>query len=195
MDNALSKLDQFLAALDASVADGSLVRLALRMPFGADETLKSIDIKPATIRDALKLSFVFHHDRRDLTQNHPPAGAIGQLRRLLEKDFHQAFLFTTAFDLSYDAQGKAPRLKQTAPTSKAAPSLAHDRQKARPIKAGASDWLTALGVTGADGQVLKASGDKYRQINRYVEILGPLLKAIPPESCAVWSTWAPARAT
>ncbi len=27
--------------------------------------------------------------------------------------------------------------------------------------------------------MLKASGDKFRQINRYVEILGPLLKAIP----------------
>ena len=29
--------------------------------------------------------------------------------------------------------------------------------------------------------MLKAAGDKFRQINRYVEILGPLLKAIPAE--------------
>ena len=36
-------------------------------------------------------------------------------------------------------------------------------------------------MTGADGAVLKAAGDKYRQINRYVEILGPLLEAIPAE--------------
>lgn len=181
MDTSLPKIDQFLAALDASVADGSFVRLALRMPCGTDETLKSVDIKPATIRDQLKLSFTFHHQTRDLTQNHPPAGAIGQLRRLMEKDFRQAFLFTTGFDLSYDAQGKSPRLKQTAATSKAPATLAHDREKARAIKAEGTPWLTALGVTGADGQVLKAAGDKFRQINRYVEILGPLLKAIPAE--------------
>lgn len=179
MDTTPTKLDQFLAAVETATADGTLVRLALRMPFGADETLKSVDIKPAIIRDALKLSFTLHHQTRDLTQNHPPAGAIGQLRRLIDKDFRQGFLFTTEFDLQYDAQGKAPRLKQSAATSKAAATLSHDRAKARPIPAGDRPWLTALGVTGADGQVLKASGDKFRQINRYVEILGPLLEAIP----------------
>ncbi|MBL8591844.1 MAG: SAM-dependent methyltransferase, partial [Devosia sp.] len=179
MDTSLPKIDQFLAALDSAVADGSFVRLALRLPFGADETLKSIDIKPATSREQLKLSFTFHHQTRDLVQNHPPAGAIGQLRRLIEKDFHQAFLYTTRFDLQLDSQGKSPRLKQSEPTSKAPASLSHDRAKARPIPAAGKKWLTELGVTGADGQVLKAAGDKFRQINRYVEILGPLLKAIP----------------
>ena len=179
MDTSLPKIDQFLAALDSAVADGSFVRLALRLPFGADETLESVDIKPATIREQLKLSFTFHHQTRDLVQNHPPAGAIGQLRRLIEKDFHQAFLYTTRFDLQFDSQGKSPRLKQSEPTSKAPASLSHDRAKARPIPAAGKKWLTELGVTGADGQVLKAAGDKFRQINRYVEILGPLLKAIP----------------
>jgi SAM-dependent methyltransferase len=179
MDTSLAKIDQFLAALDSAVADGSFVRLALRLPFGADETLKSVDIKPATIREQLKLSFTFHHQTRDLVQNHPPSGAIGQLRRLLEKDFRQGFLFTTRFDLQFDSQGKAPRLKQTEPTSKAPATLSHDRAKARPIPAAGRGWLAELGVTGADGQVLKGAGDKFRQINRYVEILGPLLKAIP----------------
>lgn len=181
MDTSLPRIDQFLAALDSAVADGSFVRLALRLPFGADETLKSVDIKPATIRGDLKLSFTFHHQTRDLVQNHPPAGAIGQLKRLMEKDFRQAFLFTTAFDLQFDSQGKAPRLKQTEATSKAPASLEHDRAKARPIPAAGKAWLTELGVTGADGAVLKAAGDKFRQINRYVEILGPLLAAIPAE--------------
>lgn len=179
MDSSLPKIDQFLAALDSAVADGSFVRLALRLPFGADETLKSVDIKPAIIREQLKLSFTFHHQTRDLVQNHPSAGAIGQLRRLLEKDFRQGFLFTTRFDLQFDSQGKSPRLKQSEPTSKAPASLAHDRPKARPIPAAGKQWLAELGVTGADGQVLKGAGDKFRQINRYVEILGPLLKAIP----------------
>jgi hypothetical protein len=179
MDTSLPKIDQFLAALEGAVADGSFVRLALRLPFGADETLKSVDIKPATIRDQLKLSFTFHHQTRDLVQNHPPVGAIGQLRRLMDKDFHQGFLFTTGFDLQFDSQGKTPRLKRTESTSKAPASLAHDRAKVRPIPAAGKAWLTELGVTGADGTVLKAAGDKFRQINRYVEILGPLLTAIP----------------
>ena len=178
---APTRLDQFLTAIDKAAADGSLVRLSLRMPFGADDTLVSVDIKPAMIREAMKLSFTFHHKTKDLVQNHPPAGAIAQLRRLLDQDFRQGFLFTTGFDLQYDAQGKTPRLKQTAPTSKAAAALTHDRQKARPIPAAGRPWLTELGITDAEGEVLKTAGDKYRQINRYVEILTPLLKSIPAD--------------
>jgi hypothetical protein len=179
MDQPLPKLDQFLAALETAVADGTLVRLSLRNPFGADETLKSIDIKPVTIRGGLKLGFTLHHQTRDLIQNHPPEGAIGQLRKLLTTDFRQGFLYTTGFDLLYDTQGKSPRLNRSAASSKGAATLEHDRAKKRLIPAAGKPWLAALGVTDPEGNVLKASGDKFRQINRYVEILAPLLKAIP----------------
>jgi SAM-dependent methyltransferase len=179
MDQPLPKLDQFLAALETAVADGTLVRLSLRNPIGADETLKSIDIKPVTIRGGLKLGFTLHHQTRDLIQNHPPEGAIGQLRKLLTTDFRQGFLYTTGFDLLYDTQGKSPRLNRSAASSKGAATLEHDRAKKRLIPAAGKPWLAALGVTDPEGNVLKASGDKFRQINRYVEILAPLLKAIP----------------
>jgi SAM-dependent methyltransferase len=179
MDQPLPKLDQFLTALETAVADGTLVRLSLRNPFGADETLKSIDIKPVTIRGGLKLGFTLHHQTRDLIQNHPPEGAIGQLRKLLTTDFRQGFLYTTGFDLLYDTQGKSPRLNRSAASSKGAATLEHDRAKKRLIPAAGKPWLAALGVTDPEGNVLKASGDKFRQINRYVEILAPLLKAIP----------------
>lgn len=180
MDQTLPKLDQFLAEVETAIADGTLVRLALRNGFGADETLKSIDIKPVSIRGELKLGFTLHHQTRDLIQNHPPKGAIGQLRKLLEQDFRQGFLFATTADLLYDTQGKSPKLTRMAPTSKGAATLEHDRAKKRLIPAG-KPYLEALGVTDAQGNVLKNSGDKFRQINRYVEILAPLLQAIPAE--------------
>jgi hypothetical protein len=181
MDQTLPKLDQFLAELDTAIADGTFVRLSLRNPFGADETLKSIDIKPVTIRGELKLGFTLHHETRDLIQNHPPGGAVGQLRKLLTTGFRQGFLYTTGFDLLYDTQGKAPKLNRMQASSKGAPTLEHDRTKKRLIPAGGKPYLAELGVTDADGNVLKNSGDKFRQINRYVEILAPLLKAIPAE--------------
>jgi SAM-dependent methyltransferase len=181
MDQPLAKLDQFLAALETAIADGTLVRLALRNPFGPDETPKSVDVKPVTIRGELKLGFTLHHQTRDLIQNHPPAGAFGQLKKALTQDFRQGFLYTTGFDLLYDTQGKLPRLTRSAASSKGAATLEHDRAKARLIPAAGKPYLAALGVTDAEGNVLKNSGDKFRQINRYVEILAPLLKAIPPE--------------
>lgn len=183
IDTQLPKPDQFLAALETAFGDGTLVRVALRAHIGGDPALKSIDIKPALIKRQAQLSFTWHYKTRDIVKNQPLDEAIDTLRGLLGIEFNLAQLFTSTMDLSLDLQGKSPKLKQSAPTSAAAPSLSHDREKVRPIAAG-RNWLHELGVTDAKGNVLPTAQDKYRQINRYVEILGPLLSSIPAQRLA-----------
>jgi SAM-dependent methyltransferase len=178
MDTGLSKSEQFFAALESAFGDGTIVKVALRAYAGADPTLKSIDIKPALIRKQPQLSLTWHYKTRDIVKNQPLPEAIETLRGLIGGDFRLAQLFTTGGDLTLDLTAKSPRLKQSAPTTTAAPSLSHDREKLRPVDAKKA-WLHALGVTDAKGNVLPTAQDKYRQINRYVEILGPLLAAIP----------------
>ena len=178
IDTPLSRPEQFLAELATAFADSTLVRVALRARAGGDPALKSVDIKPALIKRAPQLSFTFHYKTRDIVKNHPLDAAIAELRGLVGAEFNLAQLFTTGSDLTLDFQGKSPKLKRAEPTSKAAPTLTHDREKVRPIAAGKA-WLHELGVTDAAGAVLPTAQDKYRQINRYVEILGPLLSAIP----------------
>ncbi len=178
MTSTSSRLDQFLAAVAEAATAGTLVRIALRMPFGPDETLRSIDIRPVLLKSGARLAFTHHHRTRDLQQNHELPEALDLLRAALTESFRQGFAFAESFDLSYDAQGKTPKLKRSAPTSKAPAAAEHDRSKARAVPAD-RPWLAELGVTDAKGEVLKTAGDKFRQINRYVEILGPLLDAIP----------------
>lgn len=179
IDTALAKSDEFLATLEKAFGDGSLVTLTLKAHAGSDGTLKSIDIKPVVIKQQKQLSFTFHHKTRDIVKNHPWDEARRMLSALLGTDFRLAQLFTTGADWVLDFQGKSPRLKQMPPSRTAPASLSHDREKARPIAAN-KPFLHDLGITDAKGAVLPTAQDKYRQINRYVEILGPLLKAIPP---------------
>lgn len=178
MDQPLAKLDEFLAALETAMADGSLVRVALRQPESADKSLKSIDIRPVAVKGGRKLAIVVHRKTQDVTQTVDAGEGIGMIRDALSTGFRQGYLYATGFDLLFDRQGKAPRLSRSAATASAPASLEHNRSKTRPIPA-SRPYLKALGMTGADGAVLKGAGDKYRQINRYVEILGPLLAAIP----------------
>jgi SAM-dependent methyltransferase len=154
------------------------VRVALRAYAGSDPALKSVDLKPALIKKQPQLSFTWHYKTRDIVKNQPLDDAVTTLRGLVGAEFNLAQLFTTTMDLSLDFQGKSPKLKHSAPTATIAPSLSHDREKVRPIASG-KVWLRELGVTDAKGDVLPTAQDKYRQINRYVEILGPLLSAIP----------------
>lgn len=153
--------------------------MALRAYDGTDPTIKSIDIKPALIKREKQLSFTWHYKTRDVVRNHAWDEALVELKGLVGVEFGLAQLFTTSADWSLDFQGKNPKLREAPPTQKAAPSLDHNREKVRVVPAAGKNWLRELGVTNADGKVVPGSQDKFRQINRYVEILGPLLKAIP----------------
>lgn len=180
IDTPLSKPDQFLAAVTASFDDGSLVRLGLRAYAGSDPALKSIDVKPVVIKRQKQLSFTAHYKTRDIVKNHRLDEALERLRGLLGSDFRLAQLTTTQGGWTLDLQGKSPRLRQAPPSQTAPVSLAHYREKARTITA-ATPWLHQLGVTDAEGRVIPSAQDKFRQINRYVEILGPLLRSIRPD--------------
>jgi len=60
-------------------------------------------------------------------------------------------------------------------------STSHDRAKNRPLAGSDKPYLHALGITGKDGQVRHDAQDKFRQINKMVEIFAPLIQAIKAE--------------
>jgi SAM-dependent methyltransferase len=70
--------------------------------------------------------------------------------------------------------GQTPRLVLGPPRHVSAPE-SHDRSKKRLIDPKQSPWLHALGVTTAEGKVCAGMEAKFRQINKFVEILQPLL--------------------
>ena len=146
---------------------------------GTDPALKSVDIKPVLVKRVPQLSFTWHYKTRDIVKNHPLEDALVELKGLIGSEFNLAQMSTTAGDWALDFTGKTVRLKQAGATQTAPVSLAHDREKVRPIPAAGRVWMRELGIADKDGKVLPTAQDKFRQINRYVEIIGPMLKAIP----------------
>ena len=77
-----------------------------------------------------------------------------------------------------EIQAQGERIKSS--SASASTSEAHDRQKHRFV-AQTSAWLTALGVTDAQQQVVPAMSRKWKQINKFVEVFaGALSKADLP---------------
>ena len=67
-----------------------------------------------------------------------------------------------------------------APDAEALAALSHNRTKKYIIPDGVPcDFLIELGVMGEDGKVFKRSYNKFRQINRYLEIVEDALKDAP----------------
>lgn len=175
------RIEEFLGAVKAAFAGNTLIRLRLGGYHGAEADLKNVDIKKIVAKGSEKFSFTFHYKTRDIIKNLIQPEALGQLRAALADEFRSAQLSTTEFDLSFERNGDKIRLRRSDVEGRQAPSTGHDRAKNRPLSEPNKPYLHALGITGKDGQVRNDAQDKFRQINKMVEIFAPLIQAIKAE--------------
>ncbi len=175
------RIEEFLSAVKSAFISGSLLRLKLGGYHGQEPDLKSIDVKKIAVKGGDKFSFTFHYKTRDIIKNHIQPEAIGHLRTALRDEFRSAQLSTTEFDMSFERNGDKVRLKRSEVAGREAPSTEHNRAKNRPLATSDKPYLQALGITGKDGAVRNDAQDKFRQINKMVEIFAPLIQAIKAE--------------
>jgi SAM-dependent methyltransferase len=172
--------DRFLDLLRAALRAGTLVKLTLGKHRGADPTLQNLFVRPITLKAGPHLAFLWRHSTRDITKNHSPAEAAAILEPLIGGDFLDAHLFTAAEHAQFESQADGTaRLKVITGKSAAPPNAVpsagtHDRTKSHLISAQAA-WLRALGVTNDRGQPREGMADKFRQIQKFAELLSHLL--------------------
>ncbi len=168
-----------LTLLEEAERAECLVRLSLSEPKTAAEELRRLTLRPALIKRERKLSFTYHYRTRDIVKNHSLAEAVALLAPLLAEQFQRAELCTTRADYRWTRRGTTSTVVAKPPAITEPPNLAHDRTKQRVLDSVAKPYLAALGITDAQGVVRAKSQDKYRQIHRYIELLDPLLRALP----------------
>ncbi len=187
---------RFLAELAASVERGAFVKLVLGKPrAGGEADLLRVTMRPIRLRGEAFISIVSTHKTRDITKNLPVAEAMVQLRASGLPAFGHAHLFTAEEELQLLTSRKGQQtLRRSAvardvpaDASPAKPELSghekHDREKQRWIALD-RPFLAALGVTDAQGRLIPAMARKWKQINKFVEVLdhalaSTALKAAP----------------
>lgn len=170
---------QFTTACRNALQNGQWLKCTLSKPGpGAAQGLKNIFIRPVTLKKGLHLAFNYRFTTRDEVKNFEPEAGIQQLETLLNGAFSQADLFSTEqhFSFSADKNGQTRfAVQKSNQEQKAAPQSGNDRPKQRLLDP-AAPWLQHLGITNAKGEVLAAQQDKWRQINKYLEIIDSLLR-------------------
>lgn len=175
MQNA-DPIVEFIAKTETSLKDGTFVRLVLSGPTQPDDGLERVIVRKVQIKNVPHLSVTFKRRTNDVSKNLPLEKAATWLDDQLQGVWKNALLGTTLKDwqLHFPRKGQ-PQLVSHKAASAEAPATTHDRERVRVLDAAANDWLQALGVVDAQGKVLPSMTDKYRQINRYLEILSHLL--------------------
>ena len=169
------QIQEFFTRLRHGLTEKNLVRITLSKPRSKEAQPYKAFVKPAYIKGELMLTFTLKNATNDITKNFGIEEGIAEIERYLTEHFYLAVLFTTENDwlIKSARQGKF-KLRATKPTFKEPADFTHDKQKNHAIKK--ADFLTELGVTDAKGRIAKDMGDKFKQINKFVEIIAGLLK-------------------
>ena len=166
-------VERFIAELDKSLREANFVKLTLGNYKGSEAHLQKISIRLIEIKRGSRLFFLYRYDTRDTAKNFEFGEGVETIKNLLGRDFFAAHLFTTENDFQLEIGKKNSRLNAGKPTFKIKPETAHNREKRLSVNPN-SFYLQALGITNERGEIREKQQDKWKQINKFVEILASL---------------------
>ncbi|MBE9029806.1 SAM-dependent methyltransferase [filamentous cyanobacterium LEGE 11480] len=172
---------QFVDSLRSSLENHEFVRLTLTGYRGEEQQLNSLRLQLVRLKAGLRLAFTYRYKTKEIVKNLEMTAGINQVETLLGVNFVNARLFTTVQDvqLNYNKRLK-PRLvvsKPTFPGAVEALPQGNDRQKQRYIEPANNIYLQALGISNAQGHILRTREAKFKQINKFIEIVESLYQA------------------
>lgn len=168
-------MDELIEEINKSMGNSSFSKLTLSNSRDKKSDLINVYVRQVSIKDLPQLSFTFRHKTNDQVKNYSLKEGIESILIMLKENFKNATLFTTDQTLSLliSKKGKVS-LNRSSTIAKSEISQTHDREKK---KRASSDkpYLRHLGITKDNGEVIPKMADKYRQINKYLEIIEGLI--------------------
>lgn len=136
-----------------------------------------VNIKPVLIKNEYMIQIEKSYQNKVLHENLNKIEAINKIYELMETTFKQGVLYCKDADyqILVSKKGKISILKKKPTRSEA--DLHHNRKKNYIIEDGIPcDFLIRLGVMSNEGKVYKNKYDKFRQINKFLEMVSDTIK-------------------
>ncbi len=170
----MSDFNPLFTAIQASVERDDFVKITLSKPLSKRNELANVYIRLVILKEEPHLSFTYRYKTNDQVKNY----TFDEAKPIIEDLLLNAFRFATLFSLQEDlhvfvSKKKVVSFKDKFPVFANKPPEVHDQPKKKRAVEGA--YLQHLGVSDAKGNVIPKMADKYRQINKYLEIIDDLV--------------------
>lgn len=166
----------FIASFRAAFDRGDLVRLTLSKNSNLRGARRAVG-RLLVIGGKRMLSVEFDYEQRVETKNFDASAAELFLADVAGSQFRALTLFTPESDLLlHFAKKRSAKLFRSKPTFKEAAVQTHNRVKEHLIPQD-SAYLRHLGITSTTGSIRPDKADKFRQINKFIEIFDSLVRS------------------
>ena len=175
-DNILYKLQDFINIDD-------FIKAIISNPIKKSENLpKKIDIKKIMLKNKLYFQFIYYIDKKVIHENIEDSSLIlEKIINLISENFKQCdILANNSLTLLMNKKGdfKITGIKKTVNIDNTPQS--HNKAKNYILKEGEYiDWLYKLGVIDKNGIVISHKQKKFRQINKFLEMLKDIEENLP----------------
>ena len=158
---------------ELEAALGSFSKVVLSQP--VDKSLDSrVDIRPLLIKNKLCYQIERFRDNKAFHQNRSGEDLIKLFSAELDGRYRQALIVTDGESAQYSLKrnGNYKRSGRATVPLPGGGGKSHNREKEYILRAGENiPALVDLGVFTADFKIVKAKYDKYKQINRFIELI------------------------
>ena len=173
------QLSIFFDKLNRFVGEKELIKLVLSNKKDELSDLKSIIATIVKLKAGYRLNIVYRHNTKDITKNYPFEEGLVIIHEMFTHNFQNGEIIANRENviLTTNPKGKI-KLSIKEPTLQPITTFKHDNIKERLIEANQNIYLRELGITNANWEVRHPMSDKYKQINRYIELISPEIKEL-----------------
>lgn len=170
-----AEFDLFLQTCENTFNHQQLQRVVLSKYKGDESELKRITIRPIVLKEQPLLSFLYEYKTNHITKNLTLSEAVAFFQRELGVHFFNAHLLSHEWEVQLSISKKGKILLKKYPnknqqTQVAQETGSHDRSKNRFVEQN-RPYLRELGVTDNKSNVIPAMSRKWKQINKFIEVL------------------------
>ena len=165
-------MEELEKVLYSALFEHTLVKMIFSSPRKKSLPYKKVTLRPVLLQDKPMFQAEFHYEKKAIHENLAEDEALEACAAFILRDFKQINIFTEEEDVQLlAAKPDRPRIIRK-PATLRQESLSHNHIKNYTIAEGTPcDFLIRLGVMNPQGKVFPRHYSKFRQINRFLEIL------------------------
>lgn len=174
-------MERLREALEQCTAEG-LYQIIISNPRKSGGVQK-IKIRPVMIKGELRYQICRFIGTKVFHENESAAQMTETVLGVMEQEFKQLEIHTKSWQATALVSKKGGlTLKKRYVEASYTPELSHNRKKKYILEENVPvGFLQDLGVQTAEGKIVKSKYDKFRQINRFLELIEDVLPSLPQD--------------
>lgn len=175
-------MKKITSILEDSLNEDAFIQLTISKPRKKSQVEQAVFVRPVLVKQQHVFQVKTRTRTQDFFQNYTQEELLLFINQLLVDTFFNANLFTTQSDFQYLQSKKGSEKVITMKPTMQRKALEHNKIKHKTIPVN-TPYLQSLKLTTKDGNVIATKQRKYKQINKYIDLLKPIIQNDYPKSC------------